>query len=327
LESTIKDPSSGKSVDPEAGSNEDRLSRLAATIGEDQKISEQPKAEKLDVSNMLSHVSSWAETPEKREWSGASTGMGSMTGKESEKHEIKSTALDKKAEEKTTGHGIVVNLAAKDHSPAKAEKIDPDPDNGAITVDGQYYMKLFHGWRRCGDRGKVNEKIPLQVENLRYAYDLFQMKPVAVLRDKTFIDLSDGTRVPERALEGYSSTVFLVDGPWEKWGDALASAGVGRSDKFEVRYYMYDFIRNAIFTRANQVFDWLREQGRIGRDVKPDGVDVLGRAYVIRRQGGGRFGVFVPVSVNVRGDQVVSVDPACFSGQADIEALRAAGLF
>jgi hypothetical protein len=152
------------------------------------------------------------------------------------------------------------------------------------------------------------------------------MKPVAVLRGNIFIDLTDGTRLPERALDEYSSTVFLVEGPWDKWEDALKSAGVRQSDKFEVRYYMYDFIKNAIFTRANQAFDWLKAQGRIGRDVKPDGVDILGRAYVIKRQEGGRFGVFVPVSVSVRDGRVVSIDPACFAGQADIAALRTAGL-
>jgi len=152
------------------------------------------------------------------------------------------------------------------------------------------------------------------------------MKPVAVVRNKIFIDLTDGTTMPEQALEDYSSTVFLVDTPWAKWEEALAAAGIRPTDDIEVRYYMYDFVRNAIFTRANAAFNWLKEQGHIRQDAAPGGVDVFARAYVIKQQGGGCFGVFIPVSVDTGDGRSVAIDPACFAGQTDIETLRTAGL-
>ncbi|MBW1828550.1 MAG: hypothetical protein JRI74_03940 [Deltaproteobacteria bacterium] len=187
-------------------------------------------------------------------------------------------------------------------------------------------MALFHGWRNSGNPEKGKAKIPLRVENLRASYGLFQMKPVAVVRNKIFIDLTDGTTMPEQALEDYSSTVFLVDTPWAKWEEALAAAGIRPTDDIEVRYYMYDFVRNAIFTRANAAFNWLKEQGHIRQDAAPGGVDVFARAYVIKQQGGGCFGVFIPVSVDTGDGRSVAIDPACFAGQTDIETLRTAGL-
>ncbi|MBC8466787.1 MAG: hypothetical protein H8D55_03000 [Deltaproteobacteria bacterium] len=204
--------------------------------------------------------------------------------------------------------------------------LDAHPDKREITVDKKQYKTLFHSWRIAGKGGKGEEKTPLRVENLRNTYDLFQMKPVAVIRGNAFLDLSDGTRVPEKSLEEYSSTVFLVDRPWDKWSKALSAAGIRRGDRFEVRYYMYDFIRDAIYARVNQAFSWCSDTGLIPGDLPAGEVDVLGRAYVINRQGGGRFGVFVPVSLDTKDGRTVAVDPACFRGQPDVETLREAGV-
>lgn len=208
----------------------------------------------------------------------------------------------------------------------KTNFLDADRNKREVTVDQKQYKVLFHSWRIAGKEGKGKEKTPLRVENLRNTYDLFQMKPVAVIRGNAFLDLSDGTRVAEKSLEEYSTTVFLVDRPWDKWGKALASAGIRRGDRFEVRYYMYDFIKDAIYARVNQAFSWCRETGLIPGDLPAGAVDVLGRAYVINRQGGGRFGVFVPVSLDTKDGRTVAVDPACFRGQADVETLREAGV-
>jgi hypothetical protein len=117
-----------------------------------------------------------------------------------------------------------------------------------------------------------------------------------------------------------------VDRPWDKWGDALAAAGIRRGEKFEVRYYMYDFIKDAIYARVNQAFSWCRESGLISKNLPENSVDVLGRAYIINRRGGGRFGVFVPVFLDIGDGRRVAVDPVCFKGQADVETLRQAGL-
>jgi len=209
---------------------------------------------------------------------------------------------------------------------SKTRFIDADPQKNEITVDQKQYKALFHSWRIAGKGGKGKEKPPLRVENLRNTYDLFQMKPVAVIRGNAFLDLSDGTRVAEKSLEEYSTTVFLVDRPWDKWGKALSSAGIRRGDRFEVRYYMYDFIKDAIYARVNQAFSWCSDTGLISGDLPAGAVDVLGRAYVINRQGGGRFGVFVPVSLDTKDGRTVAVDPACFRGQADVETLLEAGV-
>jgi len=211
-------------------------------------------------------------------------------------------------------------------SPRKTDFLDADPRKNGVTVDQKQYKALFHSWRVAGKEGKGKEKTPLRVENLRKTYDLFQMKPVAVIRGNAFFDLSDGTRVAEKSLKEYSTTVFLVDRPWDKWGKALAAAGIRRGDRFEVRYYMYDFIRDAIYARVNQAFSWCSNTGLIPGDLPADAVDVLGRAYVINRQGGGRFGVFVPVSLDTKDGRTVAVAPACFRNQPDVETLREAGV-
>jgi len=208
----------------------------------------------------------------------------------------------------------------------KPESLDAERSKRGITVDQKQYMALFHSWRTAGNKAQDKEKIPLRVENLRNTFELFQMKPIAVIKGHSFLDLTDGTRVAERALNEYSTTVFLVDRPWDKWNEALAAAGVRRGDSVEVRYYMYDFVKNAIYARVKQAFSWCKDRGLIKTDSPAAGVDVLGRTYVIKRQGGGRFGVFVPVSLDIKDGHTVAIDPVCFRGQSDVEALRGAGL-
>ena len=200
------------------------------------------------------------------------------------------------------------------------------PQKREVTVDQKRYKDLFNTWRMAGKKGKGKDTLPLRVENLRDSYELFQMKPVAVIRGNAFFDLTDGTRVAEKSLEEYSATVFRVDRPWDKWGKALAASGIRRGEKVEVRYYMYDFVKDAIYARVNQAFSWCRKTGLISKDLPSTSVDVLGRAYVINRQGGGRFGVFVPVSLDTGDGRKFMVDPACFQGQADVDTLRQAGL-
>ena len=181
-------------------------------------------------------------------------------------------------------------------------------------------------WRASGNGEGETEKIPLRVQNLREAYELFQMKVIAVVNGDTFLDLSDGAQVSEASLSEYSTTLFLVDRPWDKWAEALTRAGVRRDQQVEVRYYMYDFVKKAIYARVNRAVSWCKGNGLMAKDLPAASLDVLGRAYVINRQGGGRFGVFVPVSVETRDGKIVAVDPACFRGQPDVEALERAGL-
>ena len=217
----------------------------------------------------------------------------------------------------------------KSESPKKATGENPlraIPSENGITVSKAEYLRLFKNWQKTGINDRKDEKIPLRVENLENVYSLFQMKPVAVVRGDQFYDLSDTTRISEASLEDFSATVFRVDQPWSKWSHSLKALGIRQSDKVEVRYYMYGFIRSAIFSRVNQTFQWCKSTGRIDAGTSPADVDVLGRAYVIQKQNGGRFGVFVPVSLDTRDGKTVVIDPDCFGDQADVQALKSAGL-
>lgn len=281
-----------------------RLSDLLGSPGDKASEQKEPPKTDLDVSKKLGSLVGRKEEPDK------------------EKPKI-STAL------KTTQDKAGTNEAAgsREHDTSTPKPIQVDHVNRAITVDSGQYMALYKSWNAAGSNGKSEEKIPLRVENLKAAYDLFQMKPVAVVRNQTFVDLTDGVRVVKASLEDYSGTVFRVDNPREKWGEELKAFGVRSTDKVEVRYYMYDFIKDAIFSRANQAFECCREQGLIDSQTPPSEVDVLGRAYIIKRRGGGRFGIFVPVSLNTIDGRNIKIDADCFRGQPDIEALKEAGMF
>ncbi len=263
------------------------LAKIARKSSEGEPEEQKSKSKTINLSEKLNRLTATPKQPKEKEWSETSKALGSLY---------------------------------------KTNFLDADRNKREVTVDQKQYKALFHSWHIAGKEGKGKEETPLRVENLRNTYDLFQMKPVAVIRGNAFLDLSDGTRVAEKSLEEYSTTVFLVDRPWDKWGKALAAAGIRRGDRFEVRYYMYNFIKDAIYARVNQAFSWCSNTGLIPGDLPAGAVDVLGRAYVINRQGGGRFGVFVPVSLDTKDGRTVAVDPACFRGQADVETLREAGL-
>ena len=198
----------------------------------------------------------------------------------------------------------------------------------SITVSSETYLDLFKGWRSVGAGPDGSRIVPLRVENLKSAYSLFQMKPVAVVGNRYYYDLSDGTRIPEASLGEYASTVFRVKNPWKKWREGLSASGIRETDSIpiEVRYYMYGFVKNAIYARANRAVSWGKETGRLNNEAPISNVDVLGRAFVIKQQGGGRFGVFVPISLNTSDGQTIPIDPSCFADQPDVQALQVAGL-
>jgi len=93
-----------------------------------------------------------------------------------------------------------------------------------------------------------------------------------------------------------------------------------------VRYYLYDFIRHSIYARANQAYNWTLARGLVKAGTKPTEVDILGRAFVVKRSGGGSFGVFVPLSLATRDGRIIDIDPLSFSDAPDIAALHAAGV-
>ena len=271
----------------------------------------------------LPDVSSWAENEERAKSLEVSSLVDSFKDKaetfKSQVHWLKAKGADEQANKGK-------------QTDTKADRADIKPlshDRGerSVTVDRKDYRCLMGEWQKSGKQKKLSLVLPLQVRNLRNSYELFQMKPVAVLRNGTCIDLADRTRIQPKSLEGYSSTVFLVDRPWDKWRATLEAVGVKPSDNFEVRYYMYDFVRDAIYARAGRAFDWCRETGALDKETAPGKVDVQGIACIIRQEGGGRFGVFVPVTVKTEKGGSIKVDlAACFAGERDVEVLRTAGL-
>lgn len=195
----------------------------------------------------------------------------------------------------------------------------------ALSLPSSEYMTVYSQWRQSG---KTSEKdnIALRITNLKEVYRLFQMKPVAVVNGKPCVDLSDGKRLAPGALSEYSATCFIVSNPFGKWGEALKQAGLDQKQDVEVRYYLYSFIRNAIYSRAHQAFDCCRRKGQIDAGVKRSAVDLLGRAYAVNKSGGGGFGVFVPTRIDLPDGSAVAVDSACFAESRDIAALTEAGI-
>lgn len=194
----------------------------------------------------------------------------------------------------------------------------------SITVNKEEYQQLFHAWRAVGAEKVEGEKPALLVENLRQAFDSFNMKPVALKGTQGF-DLLDGSRLPDGLLDNYAATVFRIKNPWQDWGTEMKKLGLQPKSDIKVRYYMYDFIHNAIYARTRQAVDWAKDQGLLAADGQ-QGLEVRGRAFQIKQQGGGRFGVFVPQRILTATGQAIAVDVAAFSGQSDVEQLQQAGL-
>jgi len=208
-------------------------------------------------------------------------------------------------------------------TPPVAQKAQPP----AITVARKEYYKLNRAWRKAGEGKEKNDAlIPLRIENLRSAYGFLQMKPVLIRVDGSCIDLTDGRRLPPQFLDRFSATVIAVNDPWQKWGRELRRAGLRPGDKFKVRYYLYDFVRRSVYARVNQAYEWARKEGLLPASTRPADVDVLGRAYVVKRDGGGAFGVFVPLELTSRNGRTIKIDPVAFNRAPEIIALRQAGL-
>ena len=261
---------------------------------------------RLDISKRLKEIGVLNKYEEAKKESDLSAGLKKITGQNRER---KRKEVD--VEARNNSRDIKVNQAER-----------------SITVSSETYMDLFKGWRSVGPGPDKSRVVPLRIENLKSAYSLFQMKPVAVVGNRYYYDLSDGTRIPEASLGEYASTVFRVENPWEKWRDGLSASGIRETDSIpiEVRYHMYGFVKNAIYARANRAVSWCKETGRLDNETPISNMDVLGRAFVINQQGGGRFGVFVPISLNTKDGQTIPIDPSCFADQPDVRALQVAGL-
>ncbi len=197
-----------------------------------------------------------------------------------------------------------------------------------LTLSSKDYFDAYNQWQAQGQHlDKDKKPVPLRIQHLETVYDLFQMKVVALKNKTPHTDLSDGSRVAGPSLSEFSTTCFVVSNPWEKWGKALEDSGFNKKDDVQVRYYTYEFVRNAIYARAMAAFEWSLGKKGLALTTDPSRADVLGEVYAVHKDGGGRFGVFVPRRVDFQSQESVEIDvPDCFEGQKDIEALVKAGL-
>lgn len=209
------------------------------------------------------------------------------------------------------------------------EVLKVDKHSRAITVDKSLYRKIYQGWKDSGKKGKT-EKMDLSVENLPAVYRLFQMKPIAVGRSTSgrdkYVDLNDGLLTSSESLEEYSGTVFEASEPWNDWGRELKAAGFTKDQPVVVRYYMYPFVRNSIYQRANRAYEFCMANNLLPSTTKLSDVDVHGKTFVIKRDGGGKIGVFVPVQIKTAGGRSVKIDPRCFEDEIDVKILMESGM-
>jgi hypothetical protein len=204
-------------------------------------------------------------------------------------------------------------------------KVDDQRQSSGVTVPPEQYQEIFKAWRSADfESDKEATRPGLLVENLREVYPLFQMKPVALVAGVAY-DLEDGSRLDERSLERYTKTVFQVARPWDDWGLALRRIGLRPADTVEVRYYMHGYVHNGIYSRCAQAIAWGKENGLLSADANTAEVEVRGRAYVVRQQGGGQFGVFIPNQLRLIDGQIVGVHSDAFDGAADVSLLRTTG--
>ncbi len=201
-----------------------------------------------------------------------------------------------------------------------------DAPTASVTVTPKQYRALFQSWHTAPP-GTVDDpaRPGLLVENLRQVYPYFQMKPVAMARGVAY-DLEDGSRLAEGALERYAGTVFRVASPWQDWSKELKQIGLNPTDTFEVRYYMHGYVHNGIYGRSSMAIDWCHRQGLLAAGITAGQIEVRGRAFAVKQQGGGRFGVFVPQTLRLADGRSIAIDPAAFGEAADIALLRNAGL-
>ena len=211
-----------------------------------------------------------------------------------------------------------------------SEKV-PEEFKGTVVSDsevrlsGQEYNEMFKSWRNAGSKDDGRKQLSFRVQNLRRNYKLLQMKPV-VVRHHTYFDLHTGAPLLEKFLQEYSSLQLVVEKPWQEWGPELKHLGVRTGDDFSVRYLLYGFIDRAMQHRVNMAFDCGMTQGLIPAETAPEQVEIVGRVFQVTRDGGGRFGVFVPRTLHLKDRSEVAVPPQCFAKSADVQMLMAAGV-
>lgn len=195
-----------------------------------------------------------------------------------------------------------------------------------VKIDSKEYNEIFKSWRNAGSQDEGKEQLSFRVQNLRKNYQLLQMKPV-VVRTNRYFDLLSGAPLPGEVLAEYSSLQLVVEKPWQEWQAELSQLGLHASDDFSVRYLLYASIDRAMQHRVNRAYECTVEQGLLPAETSPSEVEIVGRVYQISRNGGGRFGVFVPQTLSTKTAQQIAIPVGqCFATSADVQMLMAAGV-
>ena len=207
----------------------------------------------------------------------------------------------------------------KNHS---SDILQVDKDHHSITVSKNLYQKIHHNWMSSMHKG--NQKmVSLNVENLSNVYPLFQMKPVVVVGEK-FIDLTEGFEIDENSLDEYSDIVFNSGDPYTDWGRRLSALGIKPSDNLLIRYYMYPFIKRMFNSNAIKAYQCCINKGQLEPSTKILDIEIYGKTYIINRDGTGRIGIFLPVSIHLHG-KIIKVNPHCFDDQIEFQTLMDSG--
>lgn len=200
---------------------------------------------------------------------------------------------------------------------------DRGPQNKPITLADQRYQRFLKEWINMGNNGKSNGKaIGVSVRNLRHTHTFFSMKPVLLLKeDGQVFDLSEQSRIFPAELAGYSGVAFECSEQWKDWGDTLEEMGIERESEFNIRYYMFPSIKNSIFSMAEQAVEYAKKRGFLAKEIRPSNVEVEGITQVVRREGGGRFGIFIPkVLLTTDGDEIL-IHREWFKNEKDFQLL------
>ena len=194
-----------------------------------------------------------------------------------------------------------------------------------VELETEEYNEMFKSWRNAGNVEHGQKQLSFRVQNLRKNYQLLQMKPV-VVRTGRYFDLLSGAPLPERVLQEYSSLQLVVEKPWQEWQPELKQLGLRTSDDFNVRYLLYGSIDRAMQARVNRAFECVAGRGLVPPSTAPAEVEIIGKVFQISRTGGGRFGVFVPRTLNFEGGEPIPVPGQCFAASLDVQLLMSAGV-
>ena len=89
---------------------------------------------------------------------------------------------------------------------------------------------------------------------------------------------------------------------------------------------MYPFVRNGIYSRAYRAYEYYLKAKMISNSIELSDLSVHGETFIIKREGGGRIGVFVPIRIDLLNGNSIPIDPKCFENDIDVKTLLQSGM-